>query len=278
MATIGRVNNLKVIKELSFGMYLDGGEHGEILLPTRYIPENCNIDDFIDVFIYFDSEDRIIATTEHPYAMVDDFALLKVVSVNEVGAFLDWGLPKDLLVPFREQKQKMQEGYSYIVKVYFDQDSKRIAASAKLDSFLDNLPPDYEEGQEVDLMIGIETELGYKAIVNNLHWGMLYKNEIFQPLERGMKIKGFIKKVREDEKIDLCLMKPGYGKINDISNRILAHLEQNNGFMTVTDKSSPEIIYHMFQISKKAYKIAIGNLYRKKNISIEETGIRLIKK
>jgi uncharacterized protein len=187
-------------------------------------------------------------------------------------------LPKDLLVPFREQKQKMQEGYSYIVKIYFDLDSKRIAASAKVDSFLDNLPPDYEEGQEVDLMIAIETELGYKAIVNNLHWGMLYKNEIFQPLEKGMKIKGFIKKVRDDEKIDLCLMKPGYGKINDISNRILAHLERNNGFMTVTDKSSPEIIYNLFQISKKAYKIAIGNLYRKKNISIEETGIRLIKK
>jgi uncharacterized protein len=276
MAEIGKVNRLKVLKELNFGLYLDGGEHGEILIPVRYVPKGTKIGDEIDVFIYYDSEDRIIATTETPFAMVDEFALLKVVSVNAIGAFLDWGLSKDLLVPFREQKQTMQEDRWYMVKVYFDKNSKRIAASAKLDSFLDNLPPDYKEGQEVDLIICNETDLGYKAIVNKLHWGMLYKSEIFQTLERGQRIRGFIKKVREDEKIDLSLTKPGYAKVDDISGKILEYLRNNNGFMSITDKSSPETIYSIFFISKKAFKMAIGGLYRKRYISLENNGIRLI--
>ncbi len=201
---------------------------------------------------------------------------MKVVSVNAIGAFLDWGLSKDLLVPFREQKQTMQEGRWYIVKVYFDKTSKRIAASAKLDSFLDNLPPDYKEGQEVDLIVCNETELGYKAIVNKLHWGMLYKSEVFQPMEKGQKIKGFIKKVRDDEKIDLSLTKPGYRKVDDISDKILVYLRNNHGFMAVTDKSSPDIIYSLFGISKKAYKMAIGGLYKKGYISLEDSGVRLV--
>jgi uncharacterized protein len=276
MAVIGKKNNLKIVKELSFGMYLDGGEHGEILIPTRYIPKNCKVDDWIDVFLYLDSDDRLIATTETPYAMVDDFALLKVVSVNAVGAFLDWGLSKDLLVPFREQKQTMREGQWCMVKVYFDKNSKRIVASAKLDTFLDNLPPDYTEGQEVDLIICNQTDLGYKAIINNLHWGMLYKNEVFQPLERGQRIKGFIKRIREDEKIDLSMEKPGYGKVDDITEKILGYLRANNGFMPVTDKSSPEVIYQLLGISKKAYKMTVGNLYKKGYISLEDTGVRLI--
>ena len=276
MAEIGKLNRLKVVKELSFGLYLDGGEHGEILLPTRYIPNDTKVDDEIEVFIYYDSEDRIIATTETPLAMVGDFSLLKVVSVNAIGAFLDWGLPKDLLVPFREQKQTMQEGRYYLVKVYFDKNSKRIAASAKLDSFLDNLPPNYKEGQEVDLIICNETELGYKAIVNKLHWGMLYKNEVFQPLERGQKIKGFVKKIRDDEKIDLNLTKSGYAKVDDISEKILDYLRNNKGFATLTDKSSPETIYNLFSVSKKAFKMAIGGLYKKGYILIEINGIRLV--
>jgi len=276
MAEIGKINHLKVVKELSFGLYLDGGAHGEILLPVRYIPEGTKVGDEIDVFIYYDSEDRIIATTEKPYVMVDDFALLKVISVNQVGAFLDWGLPKDLLVPFREQKQTMQEGRWYIVRVYLDKASKRIAASAKIDSFLDNLPPDYQEGQEVDLIICNETELGYKAIVNRLHWGMLYKSEVFQPLERGQRVKGFIKKIREDEKIDVSLAKPGYGKVDLLSEKILDYLRNNKGFMDVTDKSSPETIYSLFGISKKAFKMTIGGLYKRGYIMLEDQGIRLI--
>lgn len=275
MALIGKTNTLTVVKELSFGMYLDGGEHGEILIPTRYIPKNTKVGDAIEVFVYLDSDDRLIATTEKPYAMVDDFALLRVASVNAIGAFLDWGLPKDLLVPFSEQKQAMKEGYSYMVKVYLDKTTNRIAASAKLDSFLDNLPPDYTEGQEVDLIIVSQTELGYKVIINNLHWGMLYKSEVFQNLERGQRVKGYIKKVREDEKIDVSLTKIGYAKVDDVSAKILNHLKINNGFMAITDKSAPELIYHWFGISKKAYKIAIGNLYKKGLIVLEEGGVRL---
>lgn len=278
MADIGRMNRLSVVKELSFGFYLDGGEHGEILLPIRYAPEGLRPGDEIDVFIYFDSEDRIIATTEVPYGMVGDFALLEVVSVNAIGAFLDWGLSKDILVPFREQKQTMQEGKRYIVRIYFDKNSNRIVASAKIDAFLDNLPPDYKEGQQVDLMVCIETELGYKAIINGLHWGMLYKNEVFQSLERGQKIKGFIKKVREDEKIDLSLVKPGYAKVDDITEKILDYLRNNRGFMELTDKTDPEVIYSVLGISKKAFKMTIGGLYKKGIVKLEAKGVRLVQK
>lgn len=278
MAEIGRMNRLKVVKELNFGFYLDGGEHGEILLPIRYAPKDLRPEDDIDVFIYFDSEDRIIATTEVPYAMVGEFANLRVVSVNAIGAFLDWGLSKDLLVPFREQKRSMQEGRTYLVYIYYDKNSNRIVASAKIDSFLDNLPPNYEEGQKVDLMIGNETELGYKAIINNLHWGMLYRNEVFQSLERGQKIKGFIKKVREDDKIDLSLVKPGYSKVDDISEKVMNYLRSNHGFMALNDKTSPEIIYSVLGISKKAFKMTIGGLYKKGLVLLEEDGVRLVEK
>ena len=275
MVSVGKLNKLKVVKILSFGAYLDGEDYGEILLPTRYMPADSKMDDWIDVFLYFDSEDRIIATTETPYAMVDDFACLQVVSVNNIGAFLDWGLSKHLLVPFREQQMKMEEGRRYVVKIYFDPASNRIAASAKLDKYLGNLPPVYEEGDEVDLLIYGETDLGFKAIVNSLDWGMLYKNEVFQPLERGQRLKGYIKKVREDEKIDLCLLKPGYEKVDGIALKILDHIKANNGFIGVTDKSSPEIIYDLFGVSKKVYKKAIGSLYRNGIVKLENNGVRL---
>ena len=275
MVEIGKLNKMRVVKQLDFGMYLDGEELGEILLPTRYIPKGLLVEDLVDVFIYLDSEDRLIATTEKPYAMVDDFVLLKVTSVNQFGAFLDWGLPKDLLVPYNQQKQKMEEGRWYMVKVYLDKVSKRIAASAKLDSFLDNLPPDYAIGQEVDLIICNETELGYKTIINRQHWGMLFHNDVFQPLKRGLKLKGFIKNIREDEKIDVCIQKPGYDKIDGIASTIFEYLKKNDGYMSVTDKSSPEIIYQLFSVSKKAYKNAIGALYKKGFIVLEEEGTRL---
>jgi hypothetical protein len=228
-----------------------------------------------DVFVYTDSEDRLVATTEKPFAMVGEFAYLKAVATSKFGAFLDWGLPKDLLVPFREQKADMVEGRSYLVFLFVDLLTKRIAASAKLDKFLDNTPPEYEPGDEVQLMIAEETDLGYKAIVNNEHWGMLYKNQIYQPLSQGQKITGYINKVRDDDKIDLLLEKPGYEKVDSISRKILNELKQNRGFMAVSDNTSPEMINALFGISKKNFKKAIGNLYKKRMITFDSDGIRL---
>lgn len=276
MVQVGATNNLRVVKKLSFGCYLDGGEHGEILIPRRYVPEDIKVDEFIDVFIYFDSEDRIIATTEVPKIKLGEIAMLQVVSVTSAGAFMDWGLPKDIFVPFKEQKQRMEMGKWYMVGLYIDYETNRLAASAKIDKFLDNTPPDYEVGQEVDLMIYNQTDLGYSAIVNNAHWGVLYENEVFRHLSRGKKLKGYIKKVREDDKIDLILEKPGYGKVDEISKTILDKLEKNNGVLWLTDKSEPEEIYQLLGISKKVFKKAIGALYKAKLIILEENAIRLV--
>jgi uncharacterized protein len=278
MAEIGVFNNLRVIKEVDFGVYLDGGEHEEILLPRRYVPENCKVDDNIRVFIYLDSEDRFIATTKTPYAIVGDFALLKVIAVESVGAFLDWGLLKDLLVPFGEQPPTMEIGKSYIVKIYVDKKSNRIAATTRLDRYLDNEPGNFHAGQEVELLICNQTDIGYKAIINGTHWGVLYSNEVFQPLKSGQRTKGYIKKVREDNKIDLSLHKPGYERVDDITDTILNVLKEQGGFISVTDKSSPETIHKLFGVSKKTYKKAIGAIYRKKLITIESDGIKLISK
>ena len=278
MTDIGKINNLKIVKEVDFGIYLDGGEHGEILLPSRYVPENCKVDEILKVFIYLDSEDRFIATTEKPYAMVGDFALLKVVAVGSVGVFLDWGLPKDLLVPFREQSPNMEEGKSYMVRIYVDKKSNRIAATTRLDRYLDNEPACFQAGEEVELLICNQTDIGYKAIINNTHWGVLYTNEVFQPLKSGQVIKGYIKKVRDDNKIDLSLHKPGYERVDDVTEIILNVLKQKGGFLPVTDKSSPETIYKLFGVSKKTYKKAIGAIYKKKLITIENDGIKLSSK
>jgi uncharacterized protein len=276
MPSIGKYNKLKVLKELDFGLYLDGSELREILLPRHYVPEGCKIDDELEVFLYFDSEDRIIATTEKPFATVDEFALLRVKSVDQFGAFLDWGLMKDLLVPFREQKVNMIEGRSYMVYVYYDETSNRIAASAKLEKFLDRLIPNYEIGQQVDLIIWQATELGYKAIINQAHQGILYSNEVFQKLNVGQKIKGYIKKIRDDEKIDLSLFPSGYKKIGEHADKIIDYLRQQGGFVNITDKTAPETIYSLFGISKKMFKNAIGNLYKQEIIVLEKEGIRLI--
>ena len=278
MAEIGVYNNLRVIKEVDFGVYLDGGEHEEILLPRKYVPENCKVDDIIKVFIYLDSEDRFIATTETPYAIVGDFALLKVIAVESVGAFLDWGLLKDLLVPFGEQSPTMEISKSYIVKVYVDKQSNRIAATTRLDRYLDNEPGNFHAGQEVELLICNQTDIGYKAIINGTHWGVLYSNEVFQPLKSGQKTKGYIKKVRDDNKIDLSLHKPGYERVDDITDTILNVLKEQGGLISVTDKSSPETINKLFGVSKKTYKKAIGAIYRKRLITMESDGIRLISK
>lgn len=276
MVEIGRTSTCKVVKIVDFGVYLDGEDFGEILMPKRYVPENCKVDDMIEAFIYLDSEDRLIATTEKPLVQVGEFAYLNVVATTKVGAFLDWGLPKDLFVPFREQKQKMEEGKSYMVYVYYDYDSDRIAASAKLDKYLDNLPPEYIEGESVNLKIAQKTDLGYKAIINELHWGIIYKNEIFTDIKLGMEVKGYIKKIREDEKIDLSLQRAGHEKIYDLSDIILMKLRDNNGVLNISDKSPAEEIYAEFGVSKKNFKKAVGNLYKKRLIKISEKRIEFI--
>ncbi len=278
MAEIGKYNVLTVVKDLDFGLYLDGDELGEILLPRRYVPINCTVDDELEVFIYLDSEDRLIATTEMPEATVGEFAYLQALEVGKVGAFMDWGLPKDLLVPFREQKVNIEKGKGYVVYVYLDDESRRIAASSKVEKFLDNIPPEYEEGEEVDLLIYNESDLGYKAIINNTHSGIIYANEVFKKIRKGDRFKGYIKKVRPDDKIDLMLDKPGYEKVDAIAQSILNILQQNQNFLKITDKSPSEEISAMFGISKKSFKKAIGALYKQRIISIDSDGIRYIKK
>jgi len=273
---IGKVNKLKVLRIVTIGVYLDGETIGDVLMPKRYVPYGTKEGDQLDAFVYLDSEDRLIATTETPYAMVGDFAYLKVVSVSGFGAFLDWGLMKDLLVPFREQKEKMEKDKSYLVYIYFDDETGRIVASAKIDRFLDNVSPDYEPGQEVDLIIASRTELGYKAVINELHSGVLYYNQVFRQLKQGMKVKGYIAKVREDEKIDLLLERPGYEKMDDLSEQVLAVLRENGGFMNVSDKSSPHDIEMYFQMSKKNFKKSLGALYKKRLIVIGEGDIKLV--
>ena len=278
MIEIGRINLLEVLREVEHGMYLDGEELGEILLPAKYIPQGTGAGDIIEVFLYNDSEDRIIATTQTPYAMVGEFAYLKVVSLSPYGAFLDWGLSKDILVPFREQKERMQEGRSYVVYLYLDEQSGRIAASSKLDKFISRQKNrHYEAGQEVSLLIYNESDMGYNAIVDNCCWGLLYHNELFQELHEGQEIKGFIAKVRDDGKIDLTLQKAGYKKVDSLALHILDVLKENNGFMAVSDKSDPQIIYQVFGMSKKNYKKSVGALYKKKLVSIDNDGIRLLK-
>lgn len=276
MSKIGRLNKLKVIREVEFGVYLDGETHGEILLPRSDMLERYNIDDEVDVFIYFDSEDRIIATTKKPKLMVGEFGHLKVVSITNLGAFLDWGLTKDLFVPFNEQKEIMEEGKEYLVYPFYDEKSNRIAASSRVERYSGNKTHNFIEEQSVDLIICSESDLGYKAIINNTNWGILYKNEVFQKLKYGQKINGYIKKVRIDGKIDLSLEKPGPKKIDGLSQAILDKLIENEGYLPITDKTSPEIISQMFGVSKKTYKKAIGALYKRKHIILEKDGIKLI--
>lgn len=275
MVNIGKYNTLKIVKTVNFGVYLDGGDGLEILLPTRYVPKEVKIGDDIEVFIYHDNEGRLIATTAKPLAQVGEFQFMEVKSVNKTGAFLEWGLMKDLLVPFKEQKIRMKEGRWYLVYVHVDHITGRIVASAKIDKYLDNIIPEYTFNQEVDLLVADDTEIGYKVIINNTHWGLVYHNEIFQRLEKGDHIKGYIKEVREDEKIDVSLTPLGYQKVEGIAKTILELLKVQGGYIAVHDKSEPDVIYSLFRCSKKAFKQAIGALYKQKLILIEPQGIRL---
>ncbi len=277
MSEIGKINTLEVVRETDNGFYLDGQNLGEILMPRKFITEEVRSQGWADVFVYTDSEDRLVATTETPLVKVGEFAFLNVVAVTRFGAFLDWGLPKNLLVPFREQRANMVEGRSYLVYVFLDLKTNRIAATAKIDKYLDNTPPEYKIGEEVDLLIAEETDLGYKAIINSEHWGILYKNQLYRTIRTGDKMKGYVNKVREDEKIDLLLEKPGYEKVDAISQKILDELKQNRGFMAVTDNTSPDMIKALFSISKKNFKKAIGSLYKNQMITFDSDGIRLVK-
>ena len=275
MAKLGRYNILKVVKEVDFGLYLDGGRDGEILLPTRYVPEGTAPGDRLEVFVYLDSEDRLIATTERPLAQADEFAHLQVVAVGGAGAFLDWGLPKDLLVPYREQAVKMREGQRHLVFVHEDRLTRRIVASARVERFVDKSFPDLEIGEKVDLLIGPATELGFKAIVNNRYWGLVFANEVFAPIETGQRTVGYVKQVRDDGKIDLRLQPLGFAKVEGATSVILQRLQEAGGYLAVTDKSPAELISSLFGISKKTYKQAVGDLYKRRVVLIEPEGIRL---
>jgi len=275
MLNIGKINQLNVVKIQGVDVYLDNGTSGKVLLADKKMSANCQLGDALAVFVYVDSEGHLAATTKMPLAQVDDIAWLKVVSLNYVGAFLDWGLPKDLLVPFSEQHHEMEVGKSYLVKVFLD-DKNRIAATTKIDRFITDESVDFEAGQKVSLIIADKTELGVKAIVNNTHWGMLYQNELFQPVKRGQKLDGYIKQMREDHKIDLILHQPGYGKVVSLTDNILIKLKENDGVLMLSDKSPPEAIYATFGVSKKVFKQAIGALYKKKLISLDKNGINLI--
>lgn len=278
MLQIGKMNRLRVIRHVDFGVYLDDGEGGEILLPLRYMPEDSDLGDEVDAFICYDSEDRLMAVTEKPLAMVGDIALLKVVAVERVGAFLDWGLPKDLFLPYAEQIRELRPGQNILVRVYLDK-SERISASMRLERYLEkHHNNEYQPNQLVDLLIYSRTDLGYKAVINNKHYGVLFSNEVFQDLEYGQKIQGYIKNLREDGKIDLILQQTGHHSNLEIAPLILEKLESSGGFLNLTDKTSPEKIYELFGVSKKKYKMALGSLYKKRLITIHDDGIRLIKK
>lgn len=274
---LGKHNTLKVVKEVDFGMYLDGGEEGEILLPARYVPEDCQLGDELPVFIYLDNEERLVATTLTPLVEIGQFACLEVAWVNQYGAFLNWGLMKDLFVPFREQKMKMQVGKSYVIYAYLDDESYRIVASAKVDRYLSKEIATYEAGQEVNVLIWQKTDLGFKAIIENKHSGLLYDSEIFQPLRTGMTVKAYVKQVREDGKIDLILQKTGKDKVDDFSNTLLEHIRENGGKTSFNDKSPAEEIYDAFGVSKKTFKKAVGDLYKKHLILLQDDGIVLMK-
>ena len=272
---LGKYNQLEVVKKVDFGLYLNGGEEGEILLPTRYVPEGCKQGDMLNVFIYLDNEERLVATTLQPLVQVGEFACLEVAWVNEYGAFLDWGLMKDLFVPFREQKMKMQKGRSYVVHAHVDEESYRIMASAKVERYLSKEMPSYEVGQEVDVMVWQKTDLGYKVIVENRFSGLLYRNEVFQMLEPGMKLQAFVKQIRPDGKIDLSTHKGGAKKIDSFVDTLLEYIKDHDGYTTLNDKSDAEEIYATFGVSKKVFKKAVGDLYKRRLVVLEEGGIRL---
>ena len=276
MAQVGRFNKLEVVKEVDFGVYLDGAELGTILLPQRYMPDDCELGDWVDVFLYFDSEDLLIATTETPRVEVGRCEMLKVIDINNAGAFMDWGLPKDLLVPYSEQLKPMEVGYSYVVYVFHDQDSDRIAASTRLQDYLAEESVWIKPRQAVDLLIAGRTDLGYKAVINDQYLGLIFRDDAFRPLKVGERLPGFIKNIRPDGKIDLVISQGTLQGDHDLGEQIIESLRASGGVSTLTDKSQPDEIYRTFKVSKKKYKQALGSLYRSKRILLSAEKIQLV--
>ncbi len=276
MIKIGQINSLEVIKKADFGVFLDGDDYGSVLLPNKHVPAGTELGDHIEVFLYFDSESQLAATIDKPIAQVGEWGLMKIEGINQTGAFVNWGIKeKDLLIPFSEQRARFTAGQNILVYVYTDKASGRIVGTTKFNKWLDKTPANYEVNEEVDLIIAERSQLGYKAIVNGKHWGMIFPSDVFGKLFIGKKLKGYIKQVREDGKIDLSLQKVGVAKMDDLSSKIIDLLEKKGGFLPLNDKSSPEAIFDAFRTSKGTYKKTIGGLYKQGKIVIEKDGIRL---
>ncbi|WP_229603822.1 CvfB family protein [Vibrio parahaemolyticus] len=276
MIKIGQINSLEVIKKADFGVFLDGDDYGSVLLPNKHVPEGTELGDHIEVFLYFDSESQLAATIDKPIAQVGEWGLMKIEGINQTGAFVNWGIKeKDLLIPFSEQRARFTAGQNILVYVYTDKASGRIVGTTKFNKWLDKTPANYEVNEEVDLIIAERSQLGYKAIVNGKHWGMIFPSDVFGKLFIGKKLKGYIKQIREDGKIDLSLQKVGVAKMDDLSSKIIDLLEKKGGFLPLNDKSSPEAIFDAFRTSKGTYKKTTGGLYKQGKIVIEKDGIRL---
>lgn len=273
---LGAFNRLTIVKEVDFGLYLDGGDEGEILLPRRYMPASFEIGQEIDVFLYLDQDERLIATTQQPLAQVGEFAFLDCSWVNEYGAFLNWGLMKDLFCPFREQKRRMEMGNGYIVYVTIDEDSYRIMATAKVDRYLSHEMPPYQPGEEVNVLVWQKTDLGFKVIVNNTYAGLVYRDQIFKHIQTGDRLRGYVANVRPDGKLDITLQPNGRQQTLDFSDTLLAYLRDHDGRCELGDKSDAEEIKRRFEVSKKVYKRAIGDLYKRRLITLDGEGIRLV--
>lgn len=275
MIKVGDYNVLKVLREVDFGVYLDDGAEG-ILLPKRFVPEGLAVGDEIKVFVYHDSEGRLIATNQHPKGAVGDIVKMKAVTVTNQGAFLDWGLMKDIFVPKSKQLSGMREGAEYLVKIYIDEQTGRVAATEKIEPFLSNEHLTVKENDPVDLTVFRRTDIGYLVIINNLHTGVLHFNEIYQNIGVGDKMKGFIKTIRPNNTIDVVVGKQGYERVEDEADKILRLLHENNGYLPYHDKSDPEQIYDFFGMSKKSFKMALGKLYKQQKITLAKTGIKLM--
>ena len=275
MIKVEEYNILKVLREVAFGLYLDDGAEG-ILLPKRFVPAGTKVEDEIKVFLYHDGEDRLIATTQQPKGVLGDIVKLRCISVTPQGAFLDNGLMKDIFVPTSKQQRGMIPNGEYLVKIYLDEQTGRLAATEKIESFLSNDMPTVKELEVVDLTVYRRTDIGYVVIINNLHTGVLHHNEIYRDITSGDRFKGFIKKIYPDNKIDVAAGKPGYNRVEDETQKILRLLQENNGYLPYYDKSDPEEIYSFFGMSKKTFKMTVGNLYKQKKISLEKAGIKLV--
>lgn len=277
MLQIGQYHTLEILRLTPPGLFLgDGEKENEVLLPNKYIPANYEIGDQITVFVYQDFDERVVATTLTPKITLNGWAMLEVKDNSKIGAFMDWGLEKDLLVPFSEQLSRMRVGGRYLIHMYYDEASGRLVGSQKFKKFISNDFLKLNEGDEVDIIIGNKSDLGVNVIVNGQHSGLIYHDEIFTNLEMGMEMKAYVKKIRESNKMDIALQKPGYASIEPNADKILSILQKNNGFLKLNDSSSPEDIYDQLGMSKKTFKKAIGLLFRNRLISLEDEGVKLV--